>query len=193
MLLANGYPVTFIDSCVNKFLHVKYTTPSDSQCTLGPEKKNIYLFLPYCGINSMKLKRQLIRLFSAVFPCVKLTIVFRPQFKLGCLSKLKSTFNLLSLSNVIYKINCLTCDEFYVGLTSRRLEQRIKEHLSIDSSALMRHSSLTGHRIDFYNPEVLATDVIKSRLCIKETLKIQELCAYRSLNGNQGSYELKLL
>ena len=113
-------------------------------------------------------------------------------FKLGCLSKLKSKYSLLSASNVVYKINCASCSEFYVGLTTRRLEQRLKEHSSCDSSALLRHALATGHTIDFTQPEVLTTDVIKTRLSIKETLKIKEHSAYKSLNGNQGSFELKL-
>ena len=92
----------------------------------------------------------------------------------------------------IYKVKCAKCDEFYIGLTTRRLEPRLKEHASCDSSALFRHSMDTGHQIDFANPEVLATDRSKYRLSIKETLKIHEHYAYRSLNGNQGSYELKL-
>ena len=68
----------------------------------------------------------------------------------------------------------------------------MKEHASSDSSALMKHHMETGHRIEYDLPEVLASDMCKTRLFVKETLKIQELKAFRSLNGNQGSFELKL-
>ena len=165
---------------------------SDPDPSYGPEKKLVLLTLPYCGINSLKLKRQLLRIYSSLFPCINLRIIFRPVCKLGCLSKLKASFSLTSLSNVIYKVNCTMCEEFYIGLTTRRLEQRLKEHASCDSSALFRHTMDTGHPIDFANPEVLTSDRIKTRLYIKETMKIQELSAYRSLKGNQGSFELKL-
>ena len=104
-----------------------------------------------------------------MFPFVNLKIVFKPVYKLNCLSKLKSQYSLLSLSNVIYKINCASCKEFYVGLTTRRLEQRLKEHSGSECSALFRHAMSTGHTIDITNPEILASDVIKTRLSIKET------------------------
>ena len=138
------------------------------------------------------MRRQLLRMYSVVFPCVNLKIVFKPVYKLSCVSKLKSQYPLLSSSNVIYKVNCASCNEFYVGLTTRRLEQRLKEHSSSENSALFRHAMDTGHTIDICNPEVLASDVISRRLRIKETLIIKDHSAHRSLNGNQGSYELKL-
>jgi hypothetical protein len=41
------------------------------------------------------------------------------------------------------------------------------------------------------SPEVLATDSSKFRLYIKETLKIVDLGASKSLNGNCGSFDLR--
>ena len=78
------------------------------------------------------------------------------------------------------------------GDDHRRLEQRISEHASSESSALYQHQAAAGHIVDFQNPEVLACDNIRTRLFVKETLKIQELRAFRSLNRNAGSFELKL-
>ena len=77
-------------------------------------------------------------------------------------------------------------------MTCRRLEDRLAEHASSDASALFRHSAETGHVIGFDSPEILSMDTIKCRLLVKETLKIQELHAIRSLNRNIGSFELKL-
>ena len=93
---------------------------------------------------------------------------------------------------MVHKVNCNECQEFYIGMTCRRLKDRLSEHSSSDTSALYTHSTSTGHNINFETPEILAMDAFKSRLLIKETLKIQELQAYRSLNRNVGSYELKL-
>ena len=42
------------------------------------------------------------------------------------------------------------------------------------------------------NPHILATDSNKERLYVKESLHIRELQAYKTLNGNIGSVELKL-
>ena len=123
---------------------------------------------------------------------VKLSVGFAPVLRLTCLSKLKCPIPVLSLSNVVYKINCKNCNQFYVGKTYRCLSQRIKEHSTLDTSALTKHALLTNHIIDFGNPEVLAGDLHHTRLLIKETLRIKQMCAYKFLNGNTGSFDLHL-
>ena len=125
-------------------------------------------------------------------PWLTLRVVFRPVNKLGRLSKLKSVFPLTRLSNVIYKVCCKDCQAFYVGLTTRRLQQRLHEHSTKEESALYRHSTETGHQVNFDSPTILDKDTIKTRLLIKETLHIQDSGAKSSLNRNIGSYELAL-
>ena len=181
-----------MESGVRKFLNKVEEFSVDTCKVFGPERQKLYLSLPYAGPVSLKLRRQLKRMYSAVFPCVELIIIFKPASKLSKLCKLKSCYPLLSKSNVIYKVNCASCSDFYVGLTTRRLEQRLKEHSSCEHSALLKHHVQTGHTIDYTSPEIVAQDVCKTRLFIKESLKIQELRAYKSLNGNQGSFDLHL-
>ena len=41
----------------------------------------------------------------------------------------------------MYKLNCKDCSEFYIGMTCRRLEQRIGEHSTSVSSAVLQHIS----------------------------------------------------
>ena len=92
----------------------------------------------------------------------------------------------------IYKIHCAECDSFYVGKTKRVLKQRLDEHKVDEHSALLRHSMDTGHCIDFDDPAILASDSDELRLYIKESIKIKELSAHKSLNGNIGSMDLNL-
>ena len=158
----------------------------------GPDKKRIVISLPFCGIYSLKLKRQLKRMFSAVIPWADLHIIFKPAFKLGCLSKLKDRIPKYAMSHLVYKVNCKHCSDFYIGMTCRRLKDRLSEHASSEASALFRHASETGHAIDFEAPEILAKDIFKTRLLIKETLMIQQYHAFRSLNRNTGSFDLRL-
>ena len=148
--------------------------------------------LPFCGLSSLKLRRQLKRMVSAVVPWADLQIIFKPSIKLGCLSKLKDCVPKLCVSHLVYKVNCKECSDFYIGMTCRRLKDRLAEHSSSENSAIFKHSSDTGHVIDFDSPEILAKDRFKTRLLIKETLKIQEYHASKSLNRNTCSYELKL-
>ena len=185
--------MNFVNSCVKKYLDRVFETKSQEELPVfGPQRKPVIITLPFLGDQSQKLKRQLHRLTKAVTPWISLTVVFRPVCKLVCLSKLKCQIPVLSLSNLVYKINCKDCNEFYVGKTSRRLSQRIKEHSTYEGSALTRHAVTTNHTIDFDNPEVLSKDLLHTRLLIKETLKIKELYAYKSLNGNTGSFDLML-
>ena len=126
-----------------------------------------------------------------------LKVVFKasyklPSLKLSNLSKLKCELPVLSRSNVVYLIKCGNCSEFYIGKTERRLSQCIHEHATCENSALRRHELATDHKIDFDSVSVLASDNHPTRLLIKETLKIKEHCAFNSLNGNMGSFELRL-
>ena len=98
----------------------------------------------------------------------------------------------LKQSRLIYKISCSECDDFYIVMTKRRLQTRVNEHKKDEYSALYRHSCDTGHAIDYSSPEILTKDNYLYRLQIKETLKIQDTFAYKSLNGNTGSLMLKL-
>ena len=113
---------------------------------------------PFIGDQSVNLNRQLQRLVKSIAPWIKLSVVFRPVFKLSVLSKLKCVIPILSSSNVVYMIKCKDCAEFYIGKTYRRLSQRIKEHSNSDASALTKHAILMNHTIDFANPQVLCKD-----------------------------------
>ena len=171
-LAANGYPLNYIDSCVKKYLCRTFESKSHEDLPVfGPEKKPVMICLPFLGDQSAKLSRQLQRLTKVITPWNKLSVVFTPVFKLACLSKMKSKIPILSLSNIVYKINCLDCNQFYIGKTYRRLSQRIKEHSASEFSALTKHAVLSNHNIDFGNPEVLDKDLLHARLLIKKNIE----------------------
>ena len=157
-----------------------------------PEKKCVILHLPFVGDQGQILHRQLKRMLKTVTPWINLRLVFSPVCKLTTLTKIKCPIPIISQSNVVYRINCKECKNFYIGKTNRRLSQRLKEHASSESSALTKHSIESGHIIDFGSPQVLCKDLVHNRLLIKESLKIKEFSAYKSLNGNMGSFDLML-
>ena len=80
----------------------------------------------------------------------------------------------------------------YVGKTKRILKQRMQEHKTDENSALLRHCRDTGHCVGFDTPSVIASDTMDLRLYVKESFKIKEFAAHKSLNGNVGSLELHL-
>ena len=160
--------------------------------TFGPAKKLVTLVLPYIGSNGDKIKRQIKRIYSCIAPCLDISIIFKPMDKLSRLSKLKSKLDLLSNSGVVYKVNCDNCSEFYIGMTTRRLKERMREHADTESSAIHRHVTSCGHTVNLGNQEILALDLCQSKLYIKEALYIKDYAAYNSLNGNLCSCDLKL-
>ena len=87
------------------------------QTCLGPEKKQLYLTLPYCGNSSTKLHRQLVRILSKIAPWAKLNVTFKPCFRLSTLSNLKSGIGLplQHRGNVVYKMNCSQCEDFILA------------------------------------------------------------------------------
>ena len=128
IVLSNGYSYNFINKHVKHFLNRQ--NASDNTFTqiptFGPELRKVFIRLPYCGINSIKLKRQLERVLKIVAPWTKLNIIFKPYYCLSNLSKLKSPVPVFNRSYVVYKIDCLNCDDFYIGMTRRRLHKRLK-------------------------------------------------------------------
>ena len=136
-------------------------------------KRDIYVNLPFCGDHSQKLGRQLKRLYSKIAPWTKLILIFKPIQNLNILSNLKSPYNLLSHSSVLYKVSCLDCTECYIGMTQRILQIRLKNTKKSSTSAIYTHIHETKHNINFTCPDILANDQVKLRLQIKETLHIK--------------------
>ena len=188
--MANGYPANFVDSIIGRFLDKQYS-PSDP--SFGPDRKIMYLCLPFIGEwATKKFSRQIRRLIAAVAPHVELRLVFRAAQRLSCLCKLNSRLDSLSRSGVVFKISCFECSAFYVGKTKRRLQQRLFEHSTQDYSSLHKHSVEFGHHINYDNPEILTMDNSDFRLSVKEAIKIKDLNAHQSLNANVRSCDLKL-
>ena len=92
VLRSNLYASNFVDSCVQRFLNCAEDTTVSCK-TFGPEKMKVFVSLPFAGLSSLKLCRQLKRIYKALFPCVELLVVFKPSLKLSTLCKLKSPFS----------------------------------------------------------------------------------------------------
>jgi len=48
---------------------------------------------------------------------------------------------------IVYKINCIDCDQVYIGQTKRHLETRIKEHRNNINNSSGNYSLVTNHRL----------------------------------------------
>ena len=82
---------------------------------------------------------------------------------------------------MLYKINCIDCNEFYIGMTKRRVHIKLKEHQNRHYSTVFKHIFEHNHNIDFKHPKILCNDNNKMRLLVKESQSIIEQSANQSL------------
>ena len=78
-------------------------------------------------------------------------------------------------SKIVYKINCLDCDKFYIGKTKRQLKLRKLEHKLLENSSVHKHMLCENHRIDWDDMNIIDTARDDRRLLLKEMLHINNL------------------
>ena len=131
ILINNGYPEAVINAVTIKKIN-QFHRPTQ----LGPKKCPLYLHLPWLGNVSMRYEMQIKtavkRCYFAVEPCIVYTTrQLLPVAK-------KDVLPAFHQSNIVYQFLC-HCDSRYVGRTSQRLQQRIKQHVS--KTILQEHNS----------------------------------------------------
>ena len=121
----NGYSNWFIDNTLKKF-EEQSAAKNNSQKT---EKDFFFtLGLPYFGNSSRQFAKKLSVLIKRKFD-VDINVYYT-TFKTGFYFQLKCSTPLSLMSNVVYKFNC-SCDAdlSYIGMTTRHLSVRVREHL----------------------------------------------------------------
>ena len=120
ILINNGYPEAVINAVITKKIN-QFHRPTQ----LGPKKCPVYVHLPWLGNVSMRYEMQIKtavkRCYFAVEPCIVYT-----TRQLLPLTK-KDVLPAFHQSNIVYQFLC-HCDSRYVGRTSQRLQQKIKQH-----------------------------------------------------------------
>ena len=123
LLLNNGYPTRLTETIIQN--KIKSFTDTKSQ-TEVPKKALVYLKLPYIGSISEKFGTAINNAVSKCFDSVTLRVhlVSRPMLKTATKDVLPTNRQ----SSVLYRFTC-SCDSSYIGKTSRRLQDRINEHV----------------------------------------------------------------
>ena len=138
-----------------------------------PSTRNL-ASIPYFPSNACSMKKSLARF--------DISTSFHSSANLkSLLSHTKSSWPPSSLKNVIYKIPCGDCPDYYIGQTCIPLIKRIKEHeacMRLDNhtdnstgnikSAPAKHRRDNGHCIDWKSTTILATCENKSQLNLME-------------------------
>ena len=121
ILINNVHPEAVINAVIIKKIN-QFHRPKQ----LGPKKCPVYLHLPWLGNVSMRYEMQIKtavkRCCFAVEPC----IVYTTRQLLSVAKK--DVLPAFHQSNIVYQFLC-HCDSRYVGRTSQRLQQRIKQHV----------------------------------------------------------------
>jgi hypothetical protein len=78
-------------------------------------------------------------------------------------------------SKIVYRINCLDCNKFYIGKTIRQFSQRKLEHKIHENSSVYKHTVAEKHRIDWDDMQVIDSARDDRRLLLKEMLHINKL------------------
>lgn len=118
---SNGYPDHIIKMTIDRKLKdFRKVKP------FGPRKCPVYLHLPWIGKVSNRFEKQIKSSVSHCFSQVEPQIIFMTKSLMPATQK--DVLPATNQSNIIYEYTC-RCDSRYVGRTSQRLQQRIRQHV----------------------------------------------------------------
>ena len=117
----NGYPKNLIEGTIRTRI-----TTKPKEIEIGPKRQVLAIKLPFIGPKSYQSEKELKSLVRNCYFSVKLRTILlsKPNFT----PALKDPIPLLDKSMVVYRFKCC-CDNDYIGQTSRRFGERIKEHV----------------------------------------------------------------
>ena len=117
----NGYPEPIVSRIIKQTLNHQAEAPNE---TKKPEK--VFIGLPWLSPASSAFENRIRRVTNAAIPFCKPVCAFtiRKMLSTGKKDRLPAE----QLSNVIYLYNC-ACGHNYVGRTTQRLEERVKQHV----------------------------------------------------------------
>ena len=117
----NGYPGPIVS-------RVTQQTLESEPMRTGEQRKvdKVFMRLPWLGPKSAAFRNRIHRATIEALPDCKAVCTFTTRRLFNTCKK--DVLPAESLSNVIYFFNC-ACEQSYVGRTSQRLEERIKQHI----------------------------------------------------------------
>jgi hypothetical protein len=172
-LLANGYPLKFLDRILDETCATFGSTTSLRNVLTSSTLK--FMSIPYIPGLFEKFKR----LFEKYD--VKVVGKGENNVRKKFFSSLKDTDVTDVQSGVVYQVPCLGCAQVYIGNTIQYVKRRMGNHKTgisnknPDYSALVRHSlENPSHVIDFANVCVLDKEPRQKKREVLEMLHIAE-------------------
>ena len=94
-------------------------------------KLPVLILLPYLGVYSVRLKKNLNQFLGKIYPHIEFKFVFQPAKRIGSFFPFKDRAPSHVHSSVVYKFSCSSCKATYYGKTSRHFIVRCREHLGV--------------------------------------------------------------
>ena len=190
-LINNGYPKDFLNRILNRFLDKKFNVHVAKQEV--DWNNTVMLSLPYFGYVSENIKKQLVKVFKK--EGMNVIILFK-TFKVSNYFRLKDITPRDLMANVVYEFKCpVDQDKSYIGMTTRHLITRVKEHGARKDSAICGHFKECTCKTDFGSDKfmVIAKGRTRFEVQIKEALLIKEHKPYLNIRSkSRNDYTLKL-
>ena len=120
LLLNNGYPKNVINTKI-----IKKIAQFSTLKRFGPEKCPVYLRVPWYGKPFTNLEKEVKTSAESCYGSVNTRLVFKSKRMLPVAHK--DVLPTTQKSSVI-EFKC-HCDSWYVGRTSQRVQDRIKQHV----------------------------------------------------------------
>ena len=198
ILKRNGYPISFIDKCVKRFLDKVFI---EKKTFLTASKKQLFCVLPFIGKTFLQLRSRLVKFIQGNLQFCSLKVVFQSPCKLRSLFHFKDTLDKKIRSDLVYRYTCSNCNVTYYGKTYRHFFTRAAEHMGISNLtekrvknvkqlAVSDHLLQCDCSINFDDFDILASETNNFRLLIKESLLIMR--DKPVLNRTTTSFPLKL-
>ena len=121
IFIENGYPENVISVCIREKV-----ANFVSNKRFGPEKCPVYLKIPWIGDIFLRYQNQIKKAINFCFHTVNPRVVYNTRVILPSIQKDCVPTHQKSL--VVYELSC-RCEAQYVGRTTQRLEDRIKQHV----------------------------------------------------------------
>ena len=115
-------------SCFKRALKCSVFRSLSQMNPLQRSQKDVIVLLPYIGLHSNLITRRLKSCVNRFYSFVNVKVIFQNTRRIKSFFPYKDRLNRSQLSKVIYKASCWDCNDFYIGKTKRRLNDRKTEH-----------------------------------------------------------------
>lgn len=122
----NAYPGHIVERMVRKFLNKVCTSSPPTKTVTDRERFDICL--PFLGLASVRVKKNITKLFRNFLPHCDINFVFKSSSRLSSHFSFKDKLPGYLVAGVIYKYTCSRCKSTYVGKTKRHIRKRFSEH-----------------------------------------------------------------